>query len=230
MFAIHNGIDVASFAFQRGGAGLAFLGRMELEKGPDLAVRIAQELNLPLTLAGQIPIVDRELFDKQIQPHLNDQIRYIGLVNHEQRNKLFGNAAVALVPSRVPEGFGMVSIEAMACGTPVVALASGALPEVVEPGVTGYVTHDENELGRLVLRALQLDRQKIRDRVTAKFELSVVAQSYLKLLRENCSRAELDETQSSATVSFGRSFRPMRRIAENARDGARAYRRRRSAG
>jgi glycosyltransferase involved in cell wall biosynthesis len=75
----------------------------------------------------------------------------------------------------------MVSIEAMACGRPVVALGSGALSEVVEPGVTGYLRHDKNERGRLVWRALQLDRQKIRERVTTKFELSVVAQSYLKL-------------------------------------------------
>jgi len=183
---IHNGIDVESFTFRERGNGLAFLGRIESGKGPDLAVQVAQQLSLPLTLAG--PIVDNDLFEKTIKPHLSDQIRYVGVVNHAQKNELLGNVACALLPFRGAEGFGLVSVEAMACGTPVVALANGALPEVVEPGVTGYLTHNENDLGKLTLAALKLDRQKIRERVAQRFDMSVVAQSYLKLY-EQISRA-----------------------------------------
>lgn len=180
---IHNGIDVAAFTFQAGaGNGLVFLGRIESGKGPDLAVRVARQLGQPLTLAG--PIVDRELFEREIQPHLSDQIRYVGVVNHEQKNQLLGRAGCALLPFRGAEGFGMVSIEAMACGTPVVALANGALPEVVEPGVTGFLTHNENDLAELTRAALKLDRVKIRERVAARFDMSVVAESYRNLYKK----------------------------------------------
>jgi glycosyltransferase involved in cell wall biosynthesis len=130
-------------------------------------------------LAG--PIADAELFESTIKPHLGEQIRYLGIVNHEQKNKLFGDASCALLPFRGAEGFGMVSIEAMACGTPVVALANGALPEIVEPGVTGYLTTDESELPSLVLEALKLDRAKVRERVATRFDMAVVARNYLQL-------------------------------------------------
>ena len=181
-FVVHNGIDVASFTFQPQGAGLAFLGRIEAGKGPDIAVAIARQLGLPLTLAG--PVIDRELFAQKIEPHLGEQIRYIGVVNHAQKNELLGAAACALLPFRGAEGFGLVSIEAMACGTPVVALANGALPEVVEPGVTGYLAAREEELAALVLPALKLERAQIRQRVAARFDLSVVAGHYLKLYEQ----------------------------------------------
>src|ERR1043166_1966712 len=164
---IHNGIDVASFTFQaRGGDGLVFLGRIEKGKGPDLAVEVARKLGRPLPLAG--PIADGELFAPAIEPPLGDQIRYVGILDHERKNKLLGEACCALLPFRGAEGFGMVSIEAMACGTPVVALASGALPEVVEPGTTGYLTTNESELAGLVAKALKLDRGKVRERVAAR--------------------------------------------------------------
>ncbi len=179
VFVIPNGIDVGAFTFHARGAGLVFLGRIESVKGPDLAVQIARQLNLPLTLAG--PIVDNDLFEKSIKPYLDEQIRYIGVVNHAQKNKLFGEAGCALLPFRGPEPFGLVSIEAMACGTPVVALANGALPEVVEPGITGYLTHNEEELAALVGPALQLDRAKIRARAAERFDLSIVAEDYRRL-------------------------------------------------
>ena len=178
-FVVHNGIDVASFTFQPRGQGLAFLGRIEAGKGPDIAVAIARQLGVPLTLAG--PVIDRELFVQKIQPYLDDQIRYVGVVNHAQKNELLGRAGCALLPFRGAEGFGLVSIEAMACGTPVVALANGALPEVVEPGVTGYLTSHEAELAALIAPALQLERAPIRHRVTERFDFSVVAGNYLKL-------------------------------------------------
>ena len=181
-FVVHNGIDVASFKFQSRGTGLAFLGRIESGKGPDIAVTIARQLNLPLTLAG--PVIDNELFTQKIRPYLGEQIRYVGVVNHAQKNELLGKAGCALLPFRGAEGFGLVSIEAMACGTPVVALANGALPEVVETGVNGYLTTREEELAALVLPAMKLDRAQIRHRVMARFDLSVVAQNYLKLYEQ----------------------------------------------
>jgi glycosyltransferase involved in cell wall biosynthesis len=179
---VPNGLDLARFTFHaQPGQGLAFLGRLEPSKGPDLAIRVAQELQRPLDLAG--PITDDSFFQAAIKPHLNDRIRYIGTINHEQRQRLLGHAGCAVLPFRGAESFGLVSIEAMACGTPVVALANGALPEIVEPGVTGFLTGNENELAELTSRALQLDRDAVRHRVAARFDIHVVAAQYLELYR-----------------------------------------------
>ncbi len=201
-FVIHNGIDVASFTFQPqpcGGDGLVFLGRIEKGKGPDLAVETARKLHRPLTLAG--PIVDGELFEAAIKPHLGKDIRYVGVVNHEQKNKLLGEAGCALLPFRGAEGFGMVSIEAMACGTPVVALASGALPEIVEPGVTGFFTEDPNALSQLVQQALKLDRAQVRARVAARFDLGIVAKNYVALYEQIAAASPASRTCAGRRAS-----------------------------
>ena len=177
---IPNGIDLARFRFQPGpGAGLAFLGRMERVKGPDLAVRGAQTLGESLTLAG--PIIEHDYFTAEIEPHLNDRIRYIGTVNRDQRNELFGRAACAVLPFRGAESFGLVTVEAMACGTPVVALANGALAEIIEPGVTGYLTRAETALAGLVIEAQKLPRAGVRQRMAARFDLAAVARQYRDL-------------------------------------------------
>lgn len=178
--AIHNAIDVAQFHYRpHSGNGLLFLGRMENVKGPDLAVKVARALGRPLTLAG--PIVETDFFERSVAPFLNDQIRYVGVVDHDEKNRLFGEAACALLPFRGEEPFGMVAIEAMACGTPVVALARGALPEIVEQGLTGFLATEEGALADLIEPAAALDRATIRARVAARFDIAITAQHYLAL-------------------------------------------------
>lgn len=179
---IRNGVDVATLTFQpRGGEGLLFLGRMGEEKGPDLAVQVARALGRPLILAG--PMVDEEFFDRTIKPFLNGRIRYVGVVDHRQKTELFGQSACVLMPSRWEEPFGLVAIEAMACGTPVVAMARGALPEIVEPGLTGYLVRNEEALATSVTHAVRLDRAAIRAWATARFDIPVVAEQYHQLYR-----------------------------------------------
>jgi glycosyltransferase involved in cell wall biosynthesis len=177
---IDNGIDVSAFTPQlHGGEGLCFLGRIEWEKGPDLAVQVAGALGRPLTLAG--PIVDEAFFDRTIRPFLDDQIRYVGKADHRRKNELLGQAGCVIVPSRWDEPFGLVAIEAMACGSPVVALANGALPELIETGTTGFVTRNEEELAHLVTKAMGLDRATVRSRVCARFDMPGVAQRFHSL-------------------------------------------------
>jgi glycosyltransferase involved in cell wall biosynthesis len=177
---IHNGINVSEFTFRsQARKALLFIGRMESCKGPDVAVQTAQALKLPLLLAG--PIIDSEFFEHRIKPYLNHRIQYVGVVDHSQKNEVLGRAGCVVLPFRREEPFGMVAIEAMACGTPVVSMADGALPEIVEPGRTGYLANNVDELTALTSKSLELDRENIRARVTARFDISVVAEQYRDL-------------------------------------------------
>lgn len=187
---IPNGIDVKTFPWSlRPQKQLVFVGRMERTKGPDLAIAAAAHAGLPLTLAG--PIVDREYFKQSIEPLLNEQIRYVGQVDRQRRNQLLCESMGAVLPFRGQEGLPMVTLEAMACGTPVLALANGPLPEIVEPGVTGYLAQTEAELIQLVGKLATIDRQLVRERVAARFDITVVAQQYLTLYRQILSSPPL---------------------------------------
>jgi len=193
---VPNGIDVDSFTFNaRPTDGLLFLGRIEEGKGPDLAIEVARMLGRPLTLAG--PIIDKYFFESRIEPFLGGggrrtEIRYVGVVNYPNKVRLLGEAACMLLPFRHAESFGMVSLEAMACGTPVVALPNGALPEIVEPGVTGYLAENAGDEGQssmasLTLQALQLERAAIREWVASRFAIDRSADSYIELYRQMCA-------------------------------------------
>jgi glycosyltransferase involved in cell wall biosynthesis len=178
---IHNGIDINAFSFNPdGGEGLLFLGRIEREKGPDIAIRVARELRRPLILAG--PVVQQEYFDEMIAPFLDDSVQYIGVVDHREKNKLLGNAGCVLMPSRWDEPFGMVAIEAMACGTPVVVSRQGALPEIISNGVSGFTAADD-EITDRVVQALNLGRSAVRSAAAAQFDVSVAAQKFHKLYK-----------------------------------------------
>jgi len=133
-------------------------------------------------LAG--PIVERKYYDQSIKPFLNERVQYLGLVDHRQKVELFGKASCVILPFRREEPFGLVAIEAMACGAPVVSLARGALPEIIQPGLNGYLARDEDELASLVKRAIKIDRATIRSQVAERFDISVAAQQYYRLYQE----------------------------------------------
>jgi glycosyltransferase involved in cell wall biosynthesis len=180
---VANGIDVGQFPFREvPGPGLAFLGRMEPEKGPDLAIAAARALDRPLVLAG--PIVDHAFFNERVVAALGPDIQYAGVLGHDDKAELLGRSTCVLVPSRWQEAFGLVAVEAMACGTPAVGLANGALAEVIDDDVTGFTTTDASELADLVLRADKLDRAAVRARAVERFSIERTARRYVELYGE----------------------------------------------
>jgi glycosyltransferase involved in cell wall biosynthesis len=175
---VHNGIDTSRAPeFTEPGSELLFLGRVEWNKGADLAIDVAEGLDLPLTLAG--PVTDRSYFATHIQPRLTAMVRYAGVVDEKGKFELLRRACCLLMPSRWAEPFGIVAVEAMACGIPVVGLANGALPEIIDDGVSGRTVTDESQLADAVSRALGSDGHAIAERARARYDIGRVATDYL---------------------------------------------------
>jgi glycosyltransferase involved in cell wall biosynthesis len=177
-----NGVDTSAYDFSADpSARIAFLGRLDRHKGPDLAVKAAIAAGRPIDVAG--PMTTPAFFEETIKPLLTEPHRYIGVVRGQDKGRFLGNAACLVMPSRWPEPFGIVAIEAMACGTPVVALRSGALPEIVEDGVSGYVVDHEDDLARAIGRIDELDRRRVREHVVRKFDLSRTADRWMQIYK-----------------------------------------------
>ena len=160
---------------------LAVLGRIAPEKAVDRAIRIAVKAGLPLKIAAKVDRVDREYFEKEIRPLLGQPgIEYIGEISDGDKSAFLGGAMALLMPIDWPEPFGLVMIEAMACGTPVVAFPSGSVPEVVEDGVTGLIVEDEAAAAHAITHRLsQLSRARIRSRFEQRFTARRMAEEYL---------------------------------------------------
>jgi glycosyltransferase involved in cell wall biosynthesis len=184
---IPNGVPLETFAFNprvADNAPLVFLGRLEEIKGPHLAIEIARQAGAPLILAGNVPDAHREWFRARVEPHIdNDQIRYVGPVDDVQKNALLGAARALLMPILWEEPFGIVMAEAMACGAPVLGFDRGAVPEVVEDGVTGFVRGDVDGMVATVGRIGEIDRAACRARVEAHYSDHSVVEAYLNLYR-----------------------------------------------
>jgi glycosyltransferase involved in cell wall biosynthesis len=162
------------------GGYLAFLGRITPEKGPEAAIAIAKATGVPLKIAAKVDAVDREYFEAIVKPMLDHPlIEYIGEINEGQKTRFLGEARVLLFPIDWPEPFGLVMIEAMACGTPVVAFRAGSVPEVLEHGRTGFIVSDVAEAVHAVPAAAKLDRNKIRARFEERFTAAHMAKNYL---------------------------------------------------
>jgi len=162
----------------------AFLGRIAPEKGIERAIRIAQHCGVPLKVAAKVDKVDQDYFDEQIKPLIaSGNIEYIGEISDKEKSDFLSGAIVLLVPIDWPEPFGLVMIEAMACGTPVIAFNRGSAPEIVDESVTGFVVEDINGAIGAVDRLGHLSRQKIRRRFEERFTARRMAQDYLSVYR-----------------------------------------------
>jgi glycosyltransferase involved in cell wall biosynthesis len=180
---IHHGIPEHLLQFGTGAGGyLAFLGRISPEKAPDRAIRIAARAGLPLKIAAKVDAVDRQYFADQIEPLLaQPHVEYIGEIAEHQKSEFLGNAAALLFPINWREPFGLAMIEAMACGTPVVAWRNGSVSEVIDEGVSGFVVDDEDAAAVAARRARLLDRGRIRQVFERRFTARRMAEDYVRI-------------------------------------------------
>jgi glycosyltransferase involved in cell wall biosynthesis len=183
---VHHGMTADLYNFYPEPEGyLAFLGRISPEKRPDRAIAIAKRLGLKLKIAAKVDAADAAYFHEQIEPLLNDPlIEFIGEIGDSEKSAFLGGADALLFPIDWPEPFGLVMIEAMACGTPVVAWRCGSTPEVIEPGVTGFLVSSEEEADRAVLAARKLNRADVRRRFELRFSASAMARRYVDLYEQ----------------------------------------------
>lgn len=183
---IYNAIDCSSYPFNRGPRGdyLLFLSRISAEKGPHLAIEVARRLVRRLIIAGNVHPVDKEYFQSQVWPHIDgDRIRYVGEADYSRKRELCGGALCLLAPITWPEPFGLFLVEAMACGTPVVAFGQGAAPEVVRHGVTGFIVETLEEMVEAVQRVGEIDPRACREHVEGHFDVPRMAADYLAAYR-----------------------------------------------
>ncbi|MEH2040823.1 glycosyltransferase family 4 protein [Nostoc sp.] len=179
---VYNGIDVSSYEFHSQPEDppyLAFLGRMSPEKGAHLAIEIAKVAGWHLKMAGKIDVVDVEYFEKEIKPHIDgEQIEYLGEANHAQKNALMGGAVATLFPITWREPFGLVMIESMASGTPVIAMKLGSTEEVISHGKTGFLCNNIQECISAIDRVIELDRYACRQYVENLFSVKHMTDGY----------------------------------------------------
>jgi glycosyltransferase involved in cell wall biosynthesis len=179
---VYNGIDVDSYKFyaQPGEPPyLAFLGRLSPEKGPHLAIEIAKRTGWKLKMAGKIDVVDREFYETQLKPHIDgQQIEYLGEANHVQKNTLMGNAVATLFPITWREPFGLVMVESMASGTPVIGMSLGSAPEVIAHGKSGFLCNTVDDCIEALSQIETIDRRACRQHVIDKFSVQKMTDGY----------------------------------------------------
>jgi glycosyltransferase involved in cell wall biosynthesis len=197
---VPNPIDVRSWRLPRTpGDHLLWLGRMVPEKGPHRAIQVARAAGRPLVLAGVVQPGFEEFFAKEVEPHIDgSRVRYVGEVGSEEKQRLLAEAAAFLMPITWPEPFGMVMVESLAAGCPVLAFPRGAAPEIVEHGSTGFLAEDEEEMAALVARAGEIDPDACR-RSAARYDPDDVAAGYERVYRSVAEEPALAQVPLSTT-------------------------------
>jgi glycosyltransferase involved in cell wall biosynthesis len=182
---VHHGLLEDLFGFHEvPGDYLAFLGRISPEKRVDRAIEIARRAGMPLKLAAKVDKVDQDYFDAVIKPLLDPPlIEYIGEIGGKEKEEFLGGAYALLFPIDWPEPFGLVMIEAMACGTPVIAWPHGSVPEIMEEGVSGFVVDEIEKAARAVERLASFDRRQCREVFERRFTAGRMAEDYVKIYK-----------------------------------------------
>ena len=203
---IRHGVDTSLYKFrEKKQRYLSFIGRIAPMKGTHLAIQIAHRTGIPLKIAGEIQPIFRSYFEEQIKPHLGDSlVEYIGEADLAAKNELLSNSLAMVFPIQWDEPFGLVMIEAMACGTPVVAMRRGSVPEVVRDGVSGYVCCSVDQMVERI-RTLDISPQGVRDYVERDFSIARMVEQYIALY------GELLEPSAGASAPAG--HKPARRAA-----------------
>ncbi|CAL1240057.1 glycosyltransferase family 4 protein [Candidatus Methylocalor cossyra] len=180
---VHHGLPEHLYTFrEKPGNYLVFLGRISPEKRPDRAIEIAMRVGMPLKIAAKVDKVDRDYFEDRIKPLLNHPlVEFIGEVNEQEKNELLGHAWALLFPIDWPEPFGLVMIEALACGTPVVAFGQGSVPEVLDDGVTGFIVDSVEAAVAAVAAVERIDRARCRRVFESRFSARRMARDYVEL-------------------------------------------------
>lgn len=206
---VYNAIDPSRYVFHPQPSDppyLAFLGRLSPQKGPHLAIAIAKQAGWHLKIAGKVDPVDREYFEQEVKPHIDgEQIEYLGEADHDQKSVLMGNAVATLFPITWREPFGLVMIESMATGTPVIAMEMGSTPEIIAHGETGFLCHSVAECVASIDRAAALDRQACREYVMRHFSTKQMVEGYEAVYRRILSESNADQNhRPTLATSIGK--------------------------
>lgn len=183
---VYHGLPEDLYTFQdTPGSYLAFLGRISPEKGIEQAIAIARQAGMPLKIVAKIDQVDRAYFQSVVQPLLDDPlVEYLGEMGEKDKNAFLGQAYALLFPIDWPEPFGLVMIEALACGTPVIAYGRGSVPEVLEDGVTGWIVGGQDDAIQAIAQVSTLSRRRCRQTFEERFSATQMTQDYLRIYQQ----------------------------------------------
>jgi glycosyltransferase involved in cell wall biosynthesis len=197
-----NALDLSLYPVHpHRGDYLLFLGRMSPDKGAHRAVEVAQQVGVPLKLAGKMQeLREEEFFEATVRPHLGSEIEYLGEVSHDEKVDLLQNARATLFPIEWAEPFGLVMIESMACGTPVIATRHGAVPEVIEDGRTGIIVDEHAEMAAVLDRADEIDPLECRRYVEERFSKARMVTDYEAAYRKALGDLRADREKSLLEV------------------------------
>jgi glycosyltransferase involved in cell wall biosynthesis len=192
---------------------VAFLGRISPEKRVDRAIRIARAAGIPIRIAAKVDKADQEYFERDIKPMLSlPGVEFIGEINERQKNAFLGNARALLFPIDWPEPFGLVMIEAMACGTPTLAFRNGSVPEVIDEGLSGYIVDSEEEAVSVLKQTVELDRRTVRRRFEERFTSARMAADYVTLYEKLLAKPRSLPATERLVNGIGLPQRDLQRI------------------